>query len=197
MKKLITLILLLPMVCLSQLRDSIYIKTDVFEIVYSEVLEQPITVNYKVRPNVDRNIDRKGMYFYTNDTIHTSDDEDYYKNPWDKGHMAPASSFYDTYDNLKATFSYLNCSLQYYKLNRGPWRMLEQQEKKWANELGELSVEIKLDFNQSQALDTRAHIPNGYWKKIKFNNGYTQCFYFSNEEPKSKKFIDYKVKCDY
>ena len=45
MKKLLLLILLgtIPFSIFAQknLRDSIYIKTDIFEVVYSEVLEQP------------------------------------------------------------------------------------------------------------------------------------------------------------
>ena len=31
---------------------------------------------------------------------------DYYKNEWDKGHMAPAGSFTDSWSNLAKTFSF-------------------------------------------------------------------------------------------
>jgi hypothetical protein len=42
MKKLLILLLLItPVTLLAQLRDSVYIKTSIYETVYSEVLEQP------------------------------------------------------------------------------------------------------------------------------------------------------------
>jgi hypothetical protein len=41
-QKLISLLFLLPLLSFGQLRDSIYIKTDIFEVMYSETLEQPL-----------------------------------------------------------------------------------------------------------------------------------------------------------
>ena len=95
----------------SKLRDSIYIETQIFTLVYSEKLEQPKWIEYVVEcPN--GNASRKGMDFYTNDSIKTSDNQDYVNNIWDKGHMAPAADFNCTKEMLKMTFSYLNCVLQ-------------------------------------------------------------------------------------
>ena len=75
------------------------------------------------------------MDFYTPKDVYTSDNEDYKNNVWDKGHMAPAAAFTDTKEKLKTTFSYLNCSLQFDKLNRGAWRELEAQERVWAKDM--------------------------------------------------------------
>ena len=71
--------------------DSILVTTNIFQISYNEILEQPNWVKYTVR-DIVKNADRDGMSFYTVDSIYTSDDNDYYSNRWDRGHMAPAGS---------------------------------------------------------------------------------------------------------
>ena len=112
-------------------RTDVRIKNNVFSVSYNETLEQPNWVEYEVR-NITKKFDRGSMDFYTPKNVYTSDNEDYKNNVWDKGHMAPAAAFTDTKENLKTTFSYLNCSLQFDKLNRGAWRELEAQERAWA-----------------------------------------------------------------
>jgi len=175
------------------LRTDVLIETSIYKISYNEVYEQPNWVEYKVR-NIEKKTDRKGMDFYTNDSIHTSDSKDYYNNSWDKGHMAPAATFTDTPENLKLTFSYLNCSLQHYKLNRGEWRFLEAEERVWAQKFGKLEVRVDLHFSNGHIqLPTGGHIPTGYKKHIKFPKGDWKCFYFPNEVP-TKDWQEYEVK---
>ena len=111
MKKLLLALLLTPVVATAQLRDSVRIKTDIYEVIYSEKLESPRWVKYTVLcPNGTAS--RAGMDFYTNDSVKTSSNEDYIKNEWDKGHMAPAANFNCDKVMLYKTFSYLNCALQ-------------------------------------------------------------------------------------
>ena len=139
------------------LKDSIIVSNNIFEISYNEIFEQPNWVKYQVR-DIEKNADRDGMNFFKVDSIHTSDDNDYYNNRWDRGHMAPAGSFNDSYSNLLATFSYLNVALQYDDLNRGAWVDLEEKVREWAETLGTIEVEINLEFNSDHiTLDTGAH----------------------------------------
>ena len=126
--------------------DSLLVSTNIFDISYNEIYEQPNWVKYTVR-DIVKNADRDGMNFYTVDSIYTSDDNDYYSNRWDRGHMAPAGSFNDSYENLYSTFTYLNVALQYDDLNRGAWVGLESQIREWADELGDINVEIYLEFD--------------------------------------------------
>jgi DNA/RNA endonuclease G (NUC1) len=130
MKKLIFLLLLLPTLLFGQkLRESVNIKTPIYEVVYNEKLEQPTKIQYTVQcPNGEAS--RAGMDFYTNDSIKTSDAADYVNNVYDKGHLAPAADFNCTKEILYQTFSYLNCALQNQYLNRGVWRMLEVYENR-------------------------------------------------------------------
>ena len=164
-----------------ELRESVEVTTSIFTVLYSETKEQPITLTYKSL-NRPKNVDRGSMNFYTEDDYHTSDNKDYYRNVWDKGHLAPAATFSDSIENLKQTFSYLNCALQNQYLNRGEWRLLEEQERDW-DDLEDLEITIDLKFSDS-ILPTGATIPSRFIKHIKFlNSNEYKCYDFPNEKP--------------
>jgi len=172
------------------LRETVEVVTPIFTVIYSETKEQPITLTYK-SSNRPKNVDRGSMNFYTEDDYHTSDNKDYYRNVWDKGHLAPAATFSDSRENLKQTFSYLNCALQNQYLNRGEWRLLEEQERKW-DDIQELIVTVDIEFSDS-ILPTGANLPSRFIKHIKFtaDNGY-KCYSFPNERPEND-WEDYEV----
>jgi DNA/RNA endonuclease G (NUC1) len=173
------------------LRDEVKVETSIFTVLYSETLEQPIVLAYK-SSNRPKNVDRASMNFYTEDDYHTSDNKDYYRNIWDKGHLAPAATFSDSMENLKQTFSYLNCALQDQYLNRGEWRLLEEQERKWDDEQ-ELEVVINLEFTDS-ILPTGATIPSKFIKHIKFTKSNVfKCYEFPNTKP-TKGWEEHEVK---
>ncbi len=192
---LLTLLLTLPLFVLSQktLRDSIYIKTNMFEIVYSEKLQQPKFIKYTVQcPNGTAS--RKGMDFYTCDSILTSDNLDYVSNPYDKGHLAPAASFSCDKETLYKTFTYLNCSLQQENLNRTTWRLLEERERELAKKHSVVIVEIRCVFSpKSVVLHSGATIPDGYFKTIKYGKTIEK-YYFKNEKPLSTDYTKYIIK---
>ena len=106
-----------------QRRSEVIIENNVFKISYNENKEQPNWIEYTVKDFV-KVADRGNMDFYLEDGVWTSNDADYYNNPWDKGHMAPAGSFTDSWSNLEQTFSFVNCALQKDNLNRGEWLSL-------------------------------------------------------------------------
>ena len=194
MKKLLFVLLLTPFLATAQLRDSVRIKTDIFEVIYSEKLESPRWVKYTVLcPNGTAS--RAGMDFYTNDSVKTSSNEDYVKNEWDKGHMAPAADFNCDKVMLYKTFSYLNCALQNQYLNRGVWRMLELQEREYAKK-EPTTIIIDVVFSKtSYKLPTGATVPDGFFKIIYLEkSGKTIKFYFPNVTPTKEKYTDYEIK---
>lgn len=194
MKKLLFTLLLTPVLAIAQLRDSVRIKTDIYEVIYSEKLESPRWVKYTVLcPNGTAS--RAGMDFYTNDSVKTSSNEDYVKNEWDKGHMAPAADFNCDKEMLRKTFSYLNCALQNQYLNRGVWRMLEEQEREWAKkEITTVTINLVFD-KTSYTLPTGATVPNGFLKTICLEkSGKKIKFYFPNMTPTKEKYTDYEIK---
>ena len=111
--------------------------------------------------------------------------------------MAPAAAFSDSEANLKATFSFLNCTLQHQRLNRKEWAELEQQVRDWARDFGDMSVEIDVLFESNhQVLPTGAHVPSGFIKRIQFPDGVAKCFYFPNEDTFNKNWTQFEVACD-
>ncbi len=196
MKKILIFILfsIIPLSIFSQkLREKVLIKSDIFEVIYSEVLEQPLYVKYRVLcPNGKAS--RAGMDFYTNDSVHTSDGADYFNNIYDKGHMAPAADFNCTKEMLYKTFSYLNCSLQNQDLNRTTWRLLEVRERLLANEYKNVTVEITCVFSKTSIkLSTGATVPDGYYKIIKYGNK-VEKYYFKNDKPSTMDYSKFLVK---
>lgn len=192
------LLILISIITLSSfgqkpLRDNVKVKTDIFEIMYSEKLEQPLWVKYTVQCP-DGTSSRAGMDFYTNDSIKTSDNKDYENNIYDKGHMAPAADFNCTRELLYKTFSYLNCSLQQQDLNRTTWRLLEAHERDLAKTNSIVSVEIKCVYSKSSIkLLSGATVPDAYYKTIKYGKN-VEKYYFKNEKPSTTDYTKYKIK---
>lgn len=191
MKKLLLLSLVLPLLSLAP-RTSVLIKTDIYTVDYSEEYQQPLSVEYTVLCP-DGTASRKGMDFYTNDSIITSDNEDYANNIYDKGHMAPAADFNCTPEMLRKTFSYLNCALQNQDLNRGTWRFLEAEERRLSAGKRKAKVLIKVEYKKSIKLPTGATVPSGFYKRIVVGKD-TTMYYFPNVKPKSFDFKVFKIK---
>ena len=166
--------------------QDVKIKNNVFETLYSQSLEQPLWIRYR-STNRPTNVNRGTMDFYKEANVKTSDADDYAKNIYDKGHGAPAASFSDNMENLKQTFSYLNCILQDQYLNRGEWGLLEEQERRW-DDTENLTVLITLHFdNPVKRIPTNAAIPSHLEKHIYFEGQKKwRCFVFLNERPKFK-----------
>jgi DNA/RNA endonuclease G (NUC1) len=90
-------------------------------------------------------------------------------------------------ENLKQTFTYLNCMMQDQYQNRGEWRLLEEQERKW-DDTENLTVIIKVFFDKvPKRVPTNAAIPSHMQKHIYFEKSKQwRCFVFLNEKPKFK-----------
>jgi endonuclease G len=185
MKKISILIGFL-LVSLISFGQDVRIKNEVFEVLYSQSLEQPLVIKYR-STNRPTNVNRGAMDFYKESNIKTSDADDYKANIYDKGHGAPAATFSDNMVNLKQTFSYLNCIMQDQYLNRGEWRLLEEQERKW-DDTENLTILVKSFFDTPvKRVATGAAIPSHLQKHIYFEKSNKwKCFVFLNQKPKFK-----------
>ena len=183
MKKIVILFIFL-ILSLVSFGQNVRIKNDVFEVLYSQSLEQPLIIKYR-STNRPTNVNRGAMDFYKEPNIKTSDGDDYKANIYDKGHGAPAATFSDNMENLKQTFSYLNCIMQDKYLNRGEWRMLEEQIRKW-DDTENITVLIKTFFDKPvKRVATGAAIPFYLQKHIYFEKQKKwKCYVFLNEKPK-------------
>ena len=164
-------------------RTEVIVENQVFKVWYNEVKEQPVKLIY-TSTDRPKNVDRGNMNFYTESEVYTSNNADYYNNIWDKGHLAPAATYSDSMVNLKQTFSFLNCALQNQYLNRGEWRLLEEQEREWDDEQN-LTITVDLVWDaENEILPTGGHIPTDMIKHIYFEqDGEWRCFEFENIKP--------------
>lgn len=190
----LVLLLIIPLSLFSQKSKKVKFEKEYYWGFYSEVFEQPLYIEYKVH-HCDYGESRKGIKFFRDKEIHTSDNGDYYKNPWDRGHLVPAASQNCTYPMIKETFNYLNCALQYYKLNQGVWRELEEAEREWASQY-KVTVQVRVAFgNNSKKLNTGAVVPEGFYKTIILDNGLIVYeYYFPNIDPIHKDYLKYLIK---
>jgi DNA/RNA endonuclease G (NUC1) len=136
--------------------DTLCIQIGDFEIIYSEVLMQPLSVYYVVTCPQESNLDCDSIGWKVSladelvgRAVNTSKSKHYYKNVWDKGHMIPVASVDCTCENKKSTYTYLNCALQHEDLNNGLWRQLENREREIAMSIDDkVMVEIQVIFHK-------------------------------------------------
>ena len=178
------ILLILLFVSFFTFGQNVRVKNGVFEVLYSQSLEQPLVIKYRSL-NRPTKVNRGAMDFYKEPGIKTSDADDYKSNIYDKGHGAPAATFSDNMVNLKQTFSYLNCIMQDQYLNRGEWRLLEEQIRKW-DDVEPITVLIKTFFDTPvKRVPTGAAIPSYLQKHIYFEKSKKwRCFVFLNQKPK-------------
>ena len=169
----------------------IVIHNDMFTIHYSELYQQPTYVKYKVEC-LSGSFKRNGLKFFKVDSIKTSDDADYRKNDYDKGHMAPAANFSCDKEKIKRSFTYLNCALQQKDLNRGLWKSLEEKERSLAKR-GKTEVTIIIHFEGNQKLPTGAQVPSGFTKIIT-QDKLKEKYFFPNIKPTKNSIEAYLIK---
>lgn len=168
------------------------IKTDIFEVIYSEPFEQPLKLIYKVECPTG-NASRSGLDFFTVKGVITSNNDDYRNNVYDKGHLAPAAAFNCDRETIKKTFSYLNCALQHKGLNRGPWKELERFERNLAKIYPEVIVTITVNFDEIPSrVPGGAAIPISFTKEITFA-GRTIKLLFPNQDVAGQDWITFMV----
>jgi DNA/RNA endonuclease G (NUC1) len=168
------------------------IKTDIFEVEYSEELEQPLKLIYTVEcPLGDAS--RSGLDFRKYEGVKTSDNDDYSNNVYDKGHLAPAAAFNCDREMVRSTFTYINCALQHEGLNRGPWKELERFERNLAKIYPEVIVLITVNFEEiPERVPGGAAIPTSFTKEIHFDDR-TIKFLFPNQDVAGEDWVNFLV----
>ena len=175
-------------------KNSVFVDMKFFKVCYSEVYKNPISVTYKLYKPKSL-VERGSMDFHKQDGIKTASDLDYRDNVYDKGHLAPAETFSNSKESLYSSFSYVNCAVQHYKLNRGVWKSLEEHERQWAQQ-DSLLVINRVIFNKPlHPMKSGAYIPDYFEKTIiNLRTKVKRTFRFPNVEPVSKDYTYYEVK---
>jgi len=160
------------------------VKNDVYEVLYSETLQQPINISYEypmynLYPDpvelkytlVVNKVGYPDSSKKTNEwqvpTNIVSSDKDDYSLPYHRGHIVPAASFKYA-EHQRFIYSYLNCAIMHKDLNQGVWKTLENRERKLSEDYS-VKVTVTLLFSgKSNTVDAGATIPSSFKKIIEY-----------------------------
>ena len=168
----------LCLLCTNMAAQSI-VRTPIYTVNFSNALHEPLWISYKLyRGGGD--CSRAGFRFYNDiDSLQTATDKDYARSGYDKGHLANAEDFaYDcTKDEL--TFRYYNCLPQTPNLNRGVWKVNEEQVREWSQS-DSLLVVCGGSFGKKKI--GRVAVPDYCWKVVQSlsNKKVLFCGWFTN-----------------
>tara|TARA_B100000795_G_scaffold184569_1_gene140068 strand:+ start:1631 stop:2275 length:645 start_codon:yes stop_codon:yes gene_type:complete len=193
------LLVLLVLLCFKISAQKI-IKTNLYEVVYSEELQQPLYLNYTIPCKSDSVEDDNRKNWRQVDGVVTSDNDDYKGTPYHQSHLAPIMAFRCVNDSLRDLSSRYNCCLMHETLNLGIWQTLEKYEYNLAkdNPKSIVKVSITLIFNDiNNKVDGGAAIPSYFLKVINLVNQLETeryAYIFPNDKSiKGKELTDFKV----
>jgi len=169
------------------------IKHTYYTLSYSEKDEQAEWVAYKLTPAFLNKIKRTNNF--REDTLVTTGSAtlaDYKGSGYDRGHLAPAAAMSLNKTAMSESFFMSNMSPQKPGFNRGIWKHLESQVRKWAllnDSLFVVSGPI-LDYPIGRIGVNKVSIPRAYYKTIVgFKNGIVKGIAFLLPNKKAKKSI--------
>lgn len=150
--------------------DSCVIEHKYYELKYSELHEQALWVAYVLKDSyLEKNTDRKDD-FREDPAIITGSASlnDYKGSGYDRGHLMPAADMVFDEVAMSESFYMSNMSPQLPGFNRGVWKRLENQVRRWVIDYEELYIISGGVLNN--IIDTigpnRVSVPGSYYKII-------------------------------
>lgn len=127
-------------------------------------------------------------------------DSDYKGSGFDRGHLLPSADRCGSSQENRATFLLSNISPQCPELNRGVWRLLEEQVRRWTFLYDTLYIVTGGDLaGRLQRIEGGIGVPERFFKAILLYSD-TECqtiaFLIPNEERLSKDFFSYALSVD-
>jgi endonuclease G, mitochondrial len=118
------------------------ISHSVIRISYNEKHEQANWVAYKLLSSHIGGPEKRQNKFLSDPkvTSFSAHSDDYKKSGFDRGHLAPAGDFTWSQQAMAESFYMSNISPQQPGFNRGIWKKLEEQARRWALENEELII---------------------------------------------------------
>lgn len=130
----------------------------------------------------------------------SASDSDYKGSGYDRGHLLPSADRCGSSQENRATFFLSNISPQCPELNRGVWRLLEEQVRRWVQRCDTLYVVTGSDLTGSlPRIEGGIGVPPKFFKAILFCSD-SECqaiaFLIPNEKRLSKDFFTYALSID-
>ena len=183
MKKLIFFFIVLPLISFSQLQNyEKYIPAsssgdiyhyDFYSVSLLEDHKLPEwTIYFSTKERIEGNsFSRKGFYFRKDPRVPTLvDNKDFYRNPYDKGHLVPAADMSFDYLAMDQSFYFANVTPQYDAFNRGIWKQAEKLARDWTRQYDSLIIISGCVFKDSvyhqKTWEGGVPIPEFYYKVV-------------------------------
>lgn len=127
------------------------------------------------------NVVRKNAFHADKRSTDPVKPQEYYGTKKDKGHLVPADDATNDQEMLD-TFNMTNMTPQDPKLNRGPWKTLEGQTRKYVELTGQPTHVVTGALYESQEKMGRVPVPTGYFKIIYIVGKAPIAYYADNNE---------------
>jgi len=159
------------------------VKNNIYEVLYSETLQQPINISYEYPMYNYIEVEELKYTLVVNEvgypdsskktnewqvpTNIISSNKDDYILPYHRGHIVPAASFKYA-EHQRFIYSYLNCAIMHKDLNQGVWKTLEYRERELSEKF-KVKVRVELVFSDKKNTnDAGATIPSSFRKIIEY-----------------------------
>lgn len=157
-----------------------------YQLSYSEENEGALWVLYHLTPEYINGPGVRKNNFKEDPTISTGSAslEDYKGSGYDRGHLCPAASMTINQQAMDESFFMSNMSPQHPSLNRGRWKSLETQVRKWVESMDDIYVVSGAIYNEMVEVigENNVTVPKYYYKVIWDNNDKIIGFILPNEK---------------
>ena len=123
--------------------DGEFVAHNYYSLLYSEAHEQAYWVKYLLSKDMlDNPMVKRKDNFRSDPNVSTGSAElvDYVGSGFDRGHLCPAKDMESSSVGMSESFFMSNMSPQHPSLNRGRWKQLESQVRKWSIEKDSLII---------------------------------------------------------
>ncbi|MDD3108167.1 MAG: DNA/RNA non-specific endonuclease [Alistipes sp.] len=177
-----------------------------YTLCYDTLYRQAAWVAYRLTPEEVRHKGVKRSNRFYSDTMvrqhrwPSAVDRDYRGSGYDRGHLLPSADRNDSPSENLATFSLANIAPQRPALNRGVWRLLEEQVRRWAAAGDTLYIVaggvLRPDLPR---IGEGVGVPNHFFKAILLHHDTlwrAVAFLIPNQEELPNDFSRYKMSVD-
>ena len=204
MRKILIILFILPFMCFAQLEqpksNNIIIHND-YSLEYSEIYKIPKWSAYKFYKDMTIiNYKRKSTFHIDSNVKNKVFDSDYKGSGYDRGHMTPLANFRYDYNSMIATNYYSNICPQTIGCNRGIWKRVENQVRKWVEKYDTLYiVSGPILSSQNKTIGSGIIVPSFFYKVILAWDGwdYKSIAFLIPNEKSDKNIFEFQVSIDY
>lgn len=170
-----------------------------FTLSYNAAHKQADWVYYRPRIGQDEDKVKRTNNFREDKLVSSGSAKpsDYVKSGYDRGHLCPAGDMTRSVEAMSETFYMSNMSPQVPGFNRGIWKSLEEQVRKWGKAEEIYVVTGPVFKDEKGKIGTSGVTVPGYYYKVIYSPGREQMVAFVLPNEKSNKpFTDHVVSVD-